>query len=148
MKQVTIWFDKNLDLHCEKIFCDNSFELAKFKKNDENVLFKASTVIEDNKILLRYNQVTRAGAASIGYKYSSSATVRKHFFRRNMKTIESKIKEYLRKKNYNGSVELRFRIGYTTYEMFNDLGFKVLPGTTERVGGYNYSTYYIVSKVI
>lgn len=143
MKQVTIWFDRALNLHTENVCCENSFALSRFKKGDTNVLFKASATIDGNVLLLTHTHVTHAGACAVYCGTSSSATARKYFFKKYLRTIEEKIKTHVKGKNYRNNVDFRIRVGITTSDLFDELGYKHVTTTTE---GWN--TYWVMSRLI
>lgn len=147
MKEVTIWFDRSLNLHKDEAkICENSFALSKFKENDDNVVFKAAAVIDGNTMLLKFSQVTWSGAKLVGKPWSASATARKYFFKAHLRTMEAKIKEHVKGKKYTKTINLRFRVGLTTKKIYTDLGYAQMGGseTPNRYG----PTYVIVNKAI
>ncbi len=148
-----IWFDNNMGMHVDKKHdANNSFTLAKYVPEGYNagdVMFKANAVVSGHTLLLTDPQVTYyAKRIMSGYIDACASTIRKHFFKRYLPTIEKAIVDDLRKdKKYKGDIKLRFRVGESSEPLFygyNRIG-------TEEVNnkwGEYYATYLILEKSI
>lgn len=145
-----IWFDSNLVMHVDKSSsADNSFALAKYvpkgyQKSD--VYFKANAVVNSNVLLLTHQQVT--GWVNTLYRgmYSSSTTIRNHFFTDYLTVIEEAIAKHLRgTKGYKGNIFLRLRVGSSTVCNFDYRGYKYLKDSDSyNVDNYPYCGFKFV----
>ena len=139
----TLAVDKSVSL-------DNSFQLAKYEKDDTKVKFKANVVVEKHTMLITLMQVTRYGKNDYG-TYLSDSTCRKRWLEDNFHKFEQAVKKHLSKNNYKGKVEIRLKITNSNIELFKDLGYAY---TGEHVEGTNYwqspfrPSYFIYNKTI
>jgi len=145
-----IWFDNAMTMHVDKQHdANSSFALAKYvpvEFNKEQVVFKANAVVNGHTILFTHTQVTYYGSRMIGWVGSSSATVRRHFFKQYLSTIENSIKNYLRgTKSYNGEIKLRFRVGEGTIDLFPNYSLVNRENCFDN-GGYYYACFCIIEK--
>lgn len=148
-----IWFDKYMGMHVDKsASADNSFALAKYGNNNE-MLFKANAVVDGNTVLFTHSQVTSAGREYAYDKYCSSSTGRKYFFKKELRKMESTIATYLRKeKGYRGKINVRFTVGVTTQDLFEELGYRYIRDSHKQTC-YGYwgdcgASFIIVEKTI
>ena len=145
-----IWFDTSMTMHVDKQHdANNSFTLANYlpeNVGENNVVFKANAVVNGHTILFTHTQVTYYGSCMIGWPGSSSATVRKHFFKSYLSKIENSIKDYLRgTKGYNGEIKLRFRVGESTIDLFRDYSL-INKENCLSSDGYYYACFCIMEK--
>ena len=144
-----IWFDTNMVMHVDKKHdANNSFTLAKYVPEGYNagdVMFKANAVVSGHTLLLTDPQVTYyARRIMSGYVAACASTVRRHFYKLHLSTIEKAIANNLRNdKKYKGDIKLRFRVGESSKELF--YGYNSI----NRENAYNrWATYLILEKSI
>jgi hypothetical protein len=145
-----IWFDKDMQMHVDKsCSADNSFALAKYG-NSYSMYFKANAVVEGNTVLFTHSQVTSAGASKHD-SWVCQSTGRKYFLQNDLSTIENAITKYLRTdKKYRGKINVRFCVGISSQELFEDLGYKYIRDS--HIDNYDYwgptRQFVIVEKSI
>ena len=137
-----IWFDNYMGMHVDKnATADNSFALANYGKNNNSVFFKANAVVDGNTVLFTHSQVTAAGREYAYDKYCSNSTGRKYFLKKELRRMESAIATYLRKeKGYRGKINVRFTVGITTQELFEELGYRYIKDSHHQ-STYNWIGY-------
>lgn len=136
-----IWFDKYMGMHVDKTASANdSFSLANYMPytiSNENIYFKANAVVDGNTVLFTHAQVTREGGRRAYGCPCASSTGRRTFLQKNLRTMENSIAAHLRReKGYRGKINVRFKIGESTLDMFKNLGYKYV-----KDADYNYHTY-------
>ncbi len=149
-----IWFDSFLTMHLDKSSsADNSFALAKYVPKgyqESDVYFKANAVVSSNVLLLTHQQVTRWAGKLYHGMYSSSTTIRNHFFADYLKNIEEAIARHLRgTKGYKGNIFLRLRVGSSTVCNFDYRGYRYFKDSDEQRSCYNdevWARFVILQK--
>ena len=148
-----IWFDKSMQIHVDKTYsADNPFTLANYDALDDVIYFKANAVVNGSTVTFTQSQVTSEGGKHAYGNYCSNSTGRKHFLNRELKKMESAIASYLRKdRGYRGKITVRFRIGRTTQEFFEELGYHYVGDSDSTGSEYwwsNHCNYVLVEKTI
>ena len=146
-----IWFDSKMQMHVDKdASANNDFALARYGSNLADVVFLGNVRINGFSLTFTHFHVKSNAEKVIGYRWYSQSTIRKHFLKSQIITIEKAIAKHLKGNNYRRTnFNINFEVSNSSKQLFSELGYTA----TDFVS--HGSTYYgdsidfnIMSKMV
>lgn len=120
-----IWFDSKMQMHVDKnASANNDFALAKYGSSLTDVVFLGNVRINGFSLTFTHFHVKSNAEKVIGDYWFSQSTIRKHFLKSQIFTIEKAIAKHLKGNNYRRTnFNINFEVSNSSKPLFSELGY-------------------------